>query len=81
MNKYVNAFYEASEIFEDDLDVLALAFVQVREKKDKRRPKNIKELTQDCNFRLLHSYAKRICEMNHKELELLKEKINTKNEL
>lgn len=74
MNDYVNDFYIACELVDDDLDLLAEIIIMLREKSDKTRPNVIETYCNDCKFDLLHKYTSRICDMNYKEFIQIRNK-------
>lgn len=81
MNNYVNDFYVACELVDDDLDLLAQIIILIRDKSDKTRPNIIEKNCDECKFDLLYKYTSKICDMNYKEFLHIKNKAKNKLKL
>lgn len=78
MNDYVNDFYTACELVDDDLELLAQIMVLVRDKRDKTRPNIIEHYCDECKFDLLHKYTSKICDMPYRDFTHVKNKAKNK---
>lgn len=68
----INEFYNASELFDDNLSLLEIAIVKVRIKKEDK-PIFIRNWLDKRNHKRLYKYCKRICDMKTEEYKRLKE--------
>ena len=74
MNDYVTDFYIASELVNDDLDLLSQIVILMREHEDKTRPNVIKTYCTYGKYDLLYKYTSKICDMPYDDFKKVKAK-------
>lgn len=72
MNEYVEDFYSAFELMDEDLELLAQACILVKQKGDTTRPNIINSSVDECKFKKVHRYTVILCDMPYKQLTELR---------
>ena len=78
MQQSVTDYYDAAELFNDDLEVMAYALILIRNKQDKTRPNIIKKNVNDACFEFLHKYTRKLCDMKQMDFAVVKMKAEHK---